>query len=158
MDYLNMDVKVTKIENDIVIGGFSVKSTGETFNEDIQSSYNDFVQSEKIKSLNNIAKNCHEYYAVTWYGNDVEGEYALLLGQKINAKTDNLEVKIIKKGEYAVKKFPPKYDAAKAWTDLYAKGIPGIGYKPIKEDNIAFVYYPNGIDGENEIWALVEKI
>ena len=56
-----MDVKVIQIEYDILIGGFSVKSNGETFNEDIQSSYNDFIQSGKIESLNNIAKNTHEY-------------------------------------------------------------------------------------------------
>ena len=152
-----MDVKVTQIEYDILIGGFSVKSKGETFNEDIQSSYNDLIQSGKIKSLNIIAKNTHEYYAVTWYGDDMEDEYALLLGQKINEKTDNLEMKVIRKGEYVVAKFPPKYDATKAWTELYAEGIPGIGYKAIEENNIAFVYYPNGLGGDNEIWALVEK-
>jgi hypothetical protein len=151
-----MDVKVTKIEDDIVIGGFSVESTDETFNNDMELLYNDFIHSGKLKSLNNITKNDQEYYAVTWYGAD--DTFVWLLGQKINEKMDNLEIKIIKKGEYAVCKFPPKYDAIKAWTDLYAEGIPQIGYKPIEEDNIAFVYYPNGLDGENEIWALVEKV
>jgi DNA gyrase inhibitor GyrI len=152
-----MDVKIIQIEQDILIGGFLIKSSGETFNEDIQLSYNNFIQSGKIKSLNSISKNSREYYAVTWYDDDMEDEYALLLGQKINEKTDNLEIKIIRKGEYAVKRFPPKYDAAKAWTDLYAESIPGIGYKPIVKNNIAFVYYSNGLEGENEIWALVEK-
>ena len=74
-------------------------------------------------------------------------------------KIDELETKTIKKGEYAISKFPPKYDTIKAWEDLWSEGIPGIGYRPIEDDdiNIAFMYYPNGLDGEKEIWALVEK-
>jgi len=156
-----MDVKIVQIEEDLIIGGLSIESTPvnlEDFNRDMETLYKDFVHSGKMELLNKITKNNREYYGVTWYGADVpNADFKWLLGQKINKKEDNLEIKTIRKGEYAVSKFPPKYDAFKAWTDLYAEGIPGTGYKPIEENNIAFVYYPNGLDGENEIWALVEK-
>jgi hypothetical protein len=156
-----MDVKINLIEDDIVIVGLSIESTAlelEDFNKDMEKLYNNLIHSGKMELLNKITQNSREYYGVTWYGTDeADDGFTWLLGQKIHEKTDNLEIKIIRKGEYAVCKFPPKYDAIKAWTDLYAEGIPGIGYKPIEENNIAFVYYPNGLDGENEIWALVEK-
>jgi DNA gyrase inhibitor GyrI len=152
-----MEVRLVEIKEEIIVGGFSIESTGETFVKDLESLYNDFTHSGKMKSLNNVTKNDHEYYAVTWYDHEMKGEFAWLLGQKINGKTDNLETKTITKGEYAVTKFPPKHDAIKAWTDFYAEGIPKMGYKPIQENNIAFVLYPNGLDGENEYWALVEK-
>jgi predicted transcriptional regulator YdeE len=153
-----MEVKIVQIEEDIIIGGFLIKSTGENFNKDIEVLYNDFINNGKMELLNNISKNNHEYYEVTWYQSDKEG-FKWLLGQKIN-KADGLDTKIIKKGDYAVSKFPPKYDKIKAWEDLWSEGIPGIGYKAIEEDNvnIAFMYYPKGLDGENEIWALVEKV
>jgi predicted transcriptional regulator YdeE len=153
-----MDVKIIEIEEDILIGGFSIESTGENFNKDMEILYNDFIHNGKMGFLNNISKNKHEYYEVTWYHSDKEG-FKWLLGQKIINTADNLETKIIKKGKYAVAKFPPKYDKIKAWEDLWSEGIPGIGYTPIEEndENIAFMYYPNGLDGENEIWALVKK-
>jgi predicted transcriptional regulator YdeE len=161
MNNKNMDVKIIKIEADIMIAGFSIESTGENYNKDTELLYNDFIQGEKIKSLNNISKNDHEYYAVTWYGDELtDGEFLWLLGQKVNEKPDGFDTKIIRKGEYAVSKFPPKYhyDEIKAWTDFYGEGIPEIGYKAIEENNMAFVYYPNGLNGNNELWALVEKV
>ena len=36
-------------------------------------------------------------------------------------------------------------------------GIPEIGYKPIEKNDVAFEYYPNGLDGNYELWSLVEK-
>ena len=154
----NMDVKLRQIREDIVIGGFSIESTGETYNKDLEVFYNDFTNDGKMELLNNITKNNHEYYAVTWYDEFTTKDFVWLLGQKINKNIDSLEIKIIKKGEYAVCKFPPKYDSLKAWTELYAEGITGMGYKYIEENNIAFIHYSNGLDGEAEYWVLVEKM
>jgi len=41
---------------------------------------------------------------------------------------------------------------------MYEEGIPGIGYKLKEPDDIAFKYYPKGLDGEYELWVLVEKV
>ena len=157
-NYKNMDVKVTRIEEDITIGGFSVESTEKNFNKDIGILRDDFIHNGKMTLLNDITKNSQEYYEASWYRSDKDG-FKWLLGQKIENKTDELETKTIKKGEYAVSKFPPKHDTVKAWVDLYGEGISGIGYRAIEDDdiNIGFMYYPNGLDGEYELWALVEK-
>lgn len=152
-----MDIKVIQIREDIIIGGFSIESTGEDYNKDLKSFYDDFTRNGKMEILNNITKNNHEYYAVTWYDEFTVKEFVWLLGQKIIEKMDNLEMKVIKKGEYAVYEFPPEYDTLKAWTYLFSEGIPEIGYKHIEEGNIAFIHYPNGLDGETEYWVLVER-
>jgi hypothetical protein len=32
-----------------------------------------------------------------------------------------------------------------------------MGHKPAEQNDIAFEYYPNGFDGEYELWSLVER-
>jgi hypothetical protein len=153
-----MVVQIIKIENEFTIGGFSIISTDKEFSKDIEELHNDFIHNGKKELLNNITNDNLEYYEVSWYRSDKEG-FEWLLGQKIKSKVENLKTKVIKKGEYAVAKFPPKHDTVKAWVDLYGEGILGIGYKAIEDDdvNVGFMYYPNGLDNEYELWALVEK-
>ena len=80
------------------------------------------------------------------------------MGQKFVSKIneEKIDIKIIPEGIYCKSKFPAKYDGIKAWTDFYSLGIPQTGYKPKEIDDIAFEYYPNGFDGEFELWSLVE--
>lgn len=152
-----MDIKLTKIDKDFIIGGFSIETTFEDNDKDLEILYNDFIHNGKMEYLNKITQNRKEYHLATWYTNKNEGKFKYLLGQKINEKEDNLEIKTIKNGEYAVSKFPPKYYTFKAWTEIYNEGIPGIGYKFKEPEDIAFKYYPSGFDGEYELWVLVEK-
>ena len=151
-----MNIKITQIESNVIICGFSVETTLQKSAQDIGNLYNDFINNGKIEILNKITKNKLEYYAVIWY-TKLHEKYIYLLGQKLNEKIDNFDIKIIKAGTYAFSKFPSKYDGIKAWTDFYNKEIPRIGYKPIEYNDIAFEYYPNGLDGEYELWSLVEK-
>ena len=60
-----MDVNIIQIDEDLTIGGFSIESTGENFNKDIEILHNDFIHNGKMKLLNNITKNSQEYYEVT---------------------------------------------------------------------------------------------
>ena len=154
-----MVVEIIKVEKDFTIGGFSISSTDKDFSKDIEALHNDFIHNGKMDLLNSITKNNQEYYEVSWYRSDKDG-FEWLLGQKIESKVEDLETKVIKKGEYAVAKFPPKHDTVKAWVDLYGEGIPGIGFKAIEDDdlNVGFMYYPNGLDMEYELWALVGKV
>ena len=157
-DNKNMDVKVVRIEEDITIGGFSVESTLENNAQDLDLLYNDFLYNGKKEILNSITKNKHEFYDVIWY-TVLHKKYKYLLGQKADSKIDegNMDFKIIPEGTYCKSKFPAKYDGIKAWTDFYSLEIPQTGYKPKEIDDIAFEYYPNGLDGEFELWSLVEK-
>jgi hypothetical protein len=153
-----MDLKITQVNKDKIIGGFSVKTTGdeENNNKNRKILFDDFIHNEKMGLLNNITKNAHEYYVATWIAEPPYIKY--LLGQEVtDEKTDNLEFKVIKKGEYATKKIPPKHDSYSAWMEFYSEVVPGTGYKPVEQDDIAFEYYPNGFDGEYELWILVEK-
>jgi len=149
-----MEVKLIE-RNEIIIGGFSVETTPENNNRDTENLYKDFYNG-KLELLNNYSKNTKEYYCVLWY-TKLHESFRFLIGQKIVEKTGDFEIKIIPKGLYACSKFPKNYDAVKAWTDFYNDGIPKTGYKPIEKDDIAFEYYPNGLEGEYELWSLVEK-
>ena len=153
-----MELRIVQIEEDILIGGLSIDSTGEEEdnNKKRELLFNNFTNNGQKGMLNNITKNNSEYYIVTWLTSPA---IRYLLGQKVNEKTDGLEFKLIKKGEYATKKIPPKSDSYSAWMEFYEKDIVGAGCRPLgqSEGDIAFEYYPNGLDGEYELWVLVEK-
>ena len=154
-----MDVKLVKMEKRI-IAGFSVETTLETNSKDIGELYNDFLNNGKKELLQNISNNASEYYGVIWY-TELHKKYVYLIGQKINDNnldTKGFNTKIIPEGNYCCSKFPTKYDGIKAWTDFYNTEIPELGYKPVEQNDIAFEYYPNGLDGEYELWSLVEKV
>ena len=151
-----MNIKLTQIESDIIIGGFSVETTLQNSAQDVGNLYKDFINNGKMQLLNEITKEKLEYYAVIWY-TKLHEKYMYLLGQKLDKRIDNFDIKVIKAGTYAFSMFPSKYDGIKAWTDFYNEEIPGIGYKPIEHNDIAFEYYPNGLNGEYELWSLVEK-
>ena len=153
-----MDIEIVHLEESKIIAGFSVETTLENNAQDLDSLYSDFLHNGKREIINSITKNNHEYYGVIWY-TILHKKYKYLLGQKIVSKADeeNIDFKIIPKGTYCKSKFPAKYDGIKAWTDFYSLEIPQTGYKPKEIDDIAFEYYPNGPDGEFELWSLVEK-
>jgi len=150
-----MQVKLVE-KNEFIIGGFSVETTLENSSRDTGILYNEFYNG-KMDLLCSFTKNTKEYYGVLWYTKFHES-YKYLLGQKINEKTEGFEIKIIPKGMYAYSKFPKDYDGIKAWTEFYAEGIPKTGYKPKEINDIAYEYYPNGLNEEYELWSLVEKI
>jgi hypothetical protein len=149
-----MEVKLVQ-RKEIIIGGFSVETTLQNSQNDVEKLYNDFFNVKK-ELLNGFTKKTNEYYGIIWY-TILHESYKYLIGQEIIEKSKKIEFKIIPEGQYAYSKFPKDYDGIKAWTEFYEKGIPGIGYKPIEKDDMAFEYYPNGIDGDYELWSLVEK-
>jgi hypothetical protein len=152
-----MSVKMVE-SNHKIIAGFYVETTLENSANDVGALYDAFLNNGQKEILNTITGNETEYYAVLWY-TEQHKKYKYLLGQEVNEEISekNIEMKIIKKGTYCCKKFPPEYDGIKAWTEFYEKDIPEIGYKPKETDDIAFEYYPNGLNGEYELWSLVEK-
>ena len=153
-----MDIKIVHLEEPNKIAGFSVETTLENNSQDLDLLYNDFLHNGKREILNNITKNNREYYGVIWY-TILHKKYKYLLGQKVVSKIngEKMDIKIIPEGKYCKSKFPVKYDGIKVWTDFYSLDIPQTGYKPKEIDDIAFEYYPNGFDGEFELWSLVEK-
>ena len=149
-----MEIKLVE-RSEFIIGGFSIETTLVNSNRDTEILYNDF-NNGKMELLSNFTKNTKEYYGVLWY-TKLHESYKYLIGQEIIEKTKDFEIKIIPKGMYAYSKFPKDYDGIKAWTEFYEEGIPKTGYKPKEKDDIAFEYYPNGLNGEYELWSLVEK-
>jgi DNA gyrase inhibitor GyrI len=157
-----MEVEIVKIEEDILIAGFSIEATLENKDQDINLLYNDFIENENMEMLTCITKNECEYYGIGWIPRIHEPNkpsvYKYLLGQKVNEKTDILDTKIIPQGEYAFIKIHPKNDLVKAWKKFYQEGFVGIGYKPKAENDIRFEYYSKGFDEAYELWILVEKM
>jgi predicted transcriptional regulator YdeE len=152
-----METKITQIEEDIMIGGLSIETDGDEKinNKNRKTLFNDFIHNGIKELVNSVTKNNQEYYVVTWVGALPKIHY--LLGQKIGEKTDRLDYKIIRKGEFASKKVPAKRDSYTAWMEFYTEDIPKTGYNAVEQDDIAFEYYPNGLDEEYELWVLVEK-
>jgi len=149
-----MEVKLAQREKTI-IGGFSVETTLENSGKEIGELYKEFTNG-KMQLLNSFTENINEYYGVIWYTKFHE-KYKYLLGQEIIIRSKDFEIKGIPKGQYVYSKFSKGYNGIKAWTEFYEKGIPEIGYKPIEKKDVAFEYYPNGLDGDYELWSLVEK-
>jgi len=149
-----MEVEIIQRE-EIIIGGFSIETTLENSKKDTDILFNDFYNG-KMELLNIFTKNTKEYYGVIWYIK-LHESYKYLIGQEIHNQSENLEIKIIPSGLYAYSKFPQEYEGIKAWADFYSIGIPEAGYKPVEKNDIAFEFYPNGLNDEYELWSLVEK-
>ena len=149
-----MEVKLVQ-RKETTIGGFSVETTLENSENDVGILYKEFYNGKK-QLLNSFTENANEYYGVIWY-TKLHESYKYLIGQEISKKEKNIEIKTIPEGQYAYSKFSQNCDGIKAWTKFYEKGIPEIGYKPIEKNDIAFEYYPNGLEGDYELWSLVEK-
>ena len=149
-----MEVNIVQRE-EIIVGGFSTETTLENSKRDTDILFNDFY-NYKMELLNNFAKNTKEYYGFIWY-TKLHESYKYLIGQEILDQSESFDIRIVQKGLYAYSKFPEGYDGIKAWTDFYSIGIPEAGYKPVEINDIAFEYYPNGLNGEYELWSLVEK-
>ena len=151
-----MNMEVILIERkEFIVGGFSVETTLENSERDTEILFHDFYNG-KMELLSNFAKNTKEYYGVMWY-TKLHERYRYLVGQEITEKVKDFEIKIIPEGVYAYTKLSKDCDGIQAWTDFYSEAIPKTGYTPKEIDDIAFEYYPNGLDGDYELWSLVEK-
>ncbi len=67
------------------------------------------------------------------------------------------ELKEIPAALYAVAPFGKDYDGVKAWTDFFFEAIPQAGYAPDYEHGFFFEYYPDGANGDYELWTPVVK-
>jgi len=142
------------------ICGYSVETSLEESEQDVAALYSDYFNTEKSALIDNVAKNkAAEYYGLMWY---LEGHerYRYLLGKE----TDNLslissgsELKEIPAALYAVASFEKDYDGVKAWTDFFFEAIPQAGYTPDYKHGFFFEYYPDGVDGNYELWTPVVK-
>jgi hypothetical protein len=150
-----MDVKVIEKDKEISVGGFSVVLNSESETADADILWSDSYKS-KMERLNNFAKNKKEYYGLLWYLT-LHEDHKYLVGQEIIEGITEFEIKIIPRGIYAYAKFPQKYNRIQAWTEFYSEGIPKTNHKPVEKNDIAFEYYPNGLNSEYELWSLVEK-
>jgi len=148
-----MEIKLIEREQ-IIVGGISVETNLADSERDVETLYNDFYG--KVELLNRLSQNENEYYGVIWYTR-LHESYKYLIGQKLKNQTEDFEIKPIPKGLYACAKFPKDFDGIKAWTDFYNE-IPKTGYKPKEKGDLAFEFYPNGLEGGYELWSLVEKI
>jgi len=142
------------------ICGYSVETSLEESNQDVAALYSDYFSSGKAMLIDNIAKgNATEYYGLMWY---LEGHkrYRYLLGKEIvnlSMTPNEAEIKEIPSAFYAVASFEKDYDGVKAWTDFFFEAIPQAGYTPDYNHGFFFEYYPNGVNGEYELWTPVVK-
>lgn len=147
-------------KSNFLICGYSVETSLEESEHDVTALYTDYLNSGKAAAINNAAKSeDSEYYGLMWY---LEGHerYHYLLGKEIinltSIPTDAVR-KEIPTALYAVSSFEKDYDGVKAWTDFFYEAIPQAGYKPDYEHGFFFEYYPDGVNGNYELWTPVVK-
>ena len=90
-----MNIKLTQIESDIIIGGFSVETTLQNSAQDVGNLYKDFINNGKMQLLSEITKEKLEYYAVIWY-TKLHEKYMYLLGQKLEKELTLLTLRLLK--------------------------------------------------------------
>ena len=182
-----MDIKIIEKKTKVKIGGFSVETTLENREKDLEVFYNDFYK-DKMDLLNSFSKNKKEYYKLIWQkglnesnkyliGQDITNElkyyirvqkgYKNMIFNKLIYKEykgrhcgelSNFEIIDVPIGTYAYSYFSIDFDSNKAWMDFYQTGIPKIGYRPKEENGFSYEYYSNGLHDKYELWSLVEKI
>jgi len=139
--------------DDFYIGGCSVETTLVNSSKDIALLF----QSCENK---NFALKEAEHYGLMWYTQGHE-RYRYLVGKETPYSSSipiGLELKHIPKALFAVASYPHGYDNTKAWTDFFFTDIPTMGYTPNYEHGYFFEYYPNGAEGDFELWTPVEKV
>jgi len=147
-------------KSDFQISGYSVETSLNESGKDVAALYNDYFNTEKATLIDNVAKNkAAEYYGLMWY---LEGHerYRYLLGKETvnpSAIPVEAELKEIPASLYAVADFEKDYDGVKAWTDFFFEAIPKTGYAPNYEHGFFFEYYPDGVNGNYELWTPVVK-
>jgi len=155
-----MDYKLIEREQ-IIVGGISVETQYENNNKDRKRLFDDF-RGEKMELLSKYAKNPNEFYCATWL-TGVGENFFYLLSQEIADEASGFETQTIPAGLYACAKFPKNNnDTLQAWIDFYEKidaDKSKTGYRATGADSAYphFERYPNGLDGDYELWISLEK-
>ena len=143
------------------ICGYSVETSLDESSKDVAALYNDYFSSEKTTLIDSMAKNkSAEYFGLMWY---LEGHerYRYLLGKETGCPSTipaGAEIKELPAALYAVASFEKDYDGVKAWTDFFFEAIPHEGYAPDYEHGFFFEFYPDGVNGNYELWTPVRRI
>lgn len=142
------------------ICGYSVETSLSESGQDVAALYSDCFSSDKASAMDVISKDATAYYGLMWY---LEGHerYRYLLGREsanLSALPTNIESKDIPAARYAVASLEKNYDAMKAWTEFFFEAILHAGYAPDYKHGFFFEYYPDGVDGDYELWIPVVKV
>ena len=146
--------------DDFQICGYAIETSLSESGRDVAALYNDYFSTEKTTLIDDVAKNkSTEYYGLLWY---LEGHerYRYLLGKEtapLSLIPAGAVLKEIPAALYAVAHFEKDYDGVKAWTDFFFEAIPQAGYTPDYGHGFFFEYYPDGVNGQYELWTPVVK-
>jgi predicted transcriptional regulator YdeE len=142
------------------ICGYSVETSLDESGTDVAALYNDYFNTEKSLLIDNVAKNKGaELYGLMWYP-EGHKRYRYLVGKETANLSEipiGTELKKIPSALYAVAPLAKDNDGIKAWTDFFFEAIPQAGYVPDYEHGFFFEYYPDGVDGDYELWTPVVK-
>ena len=142
------------------ICGYAVETNAAQNDKDISSLYKVFFDDNRKNVLLSL-KGCKKgHYGLMWYTQGHE-KYCYLLGVEVdrdNELPENAMLKTVAKSIYAVACYPHDKNAIEAWTEFFYTDIPNEGYAPNEEHNLYFEYYPEGVDGDYELWVPVVKV
>ncbi|MCL2050626.1 MAG: effector binding domain-containing protein [Lachnospiraceae bacterium] len=145
---------------DFQICGYSIETSLGESGKDVAALYNDYFNTEKAMLIDSVAKTkAADYYGLMWYLESHE-RYRYLVGKEtvnLSVIPAEAELKKIPAALYAVASFDKDFDGVKAWTDFFFEAIPEAGYAPDYAHGFFFEYYPDGVNGNYELWTPVVK-
>lgn len=141
------------------ICGYSVETTLAESENDVGALLLTY-ESDRAAQIDAIAtSDSTGIYGLMWYTQGHE-RYRYLVGKEVQnpmSVPSGAELKQIPKSLFAVASYPRGYDNTKAWTEFFFTDIPEAGYAPDYANGYFFEYYPNGMDGDFELWTPVIK-
>lgn len=139
------------------LGGYCVKTSLETCAVDLGKLWKECDMNSR-KRYDEAGKK-KVLYGLMWKTEASGSAYFYLLGTETDAEAEmpeDMEQKFIPAAEYAVLSVPISVSAVDAWTEFYGKILPEAGYTPAEGHTFDFECYPQGLEGNYELWTPVE--
>jgi len=137
--------------------GWAVDTDAEHNDRDLKALYDDFFGSGKDAILRGLAAK-PGLIGLTWYTTPDHTRYTYLLGGEVNAVSpipDGALTRTLPTSRYAVASYEVAKDIIAAWTEFFFTDIPLAGWVPNLDINLFFEYYPDGVDGDYQLWVPV---
>ncbi len=138
------------------ISGYWTETNLENCGKDIGILWKNFeIKKKNLYTLFGVKS---DFYGLMWKTQN--GQYCYLLGvdtELVNKSLEGALCKQIPPEKYAVVSVPSTKSAVDAWTEFYDQVLPNAGLVPIAGHVFDFEYYPEGGDGNYELWTPVTE-
>lgn len=151
-----MNIRLQKRE-ELRLCGYSVETSLATSVEDITRLWGKFMATGE-GSADPKAEPTN-FYGLMW---STEGErYCYLISKESSLwkrSEEGTVRKVVPAGEFAVASIPALHSSIDAWTEFYEEALAKAGLQPAPGHVYDFEYYPQGDNGDYELWTPVVRL